>query len=197
MNSLFSMFFGRNNGPGVEESGAAVLAPYQGMLLDEENSRKRSLGDASKPTGVSVPKLVPTPGQDNDDEAERPLKRFRGESRVVSVTLSGEEEAAFQGQASIKETNVPASSPIQTLPDDVVAHCLSFLGGVEDRFALQCTSKQFCRISNTEALLANIAVGGDKQTGLHGIIHDDDTPETASKHLAPYAAAGNLEAIYM
>jgi hypothetical protein len=71
------------------------------------------------------------------------------------------------------------------------------LGGVEDRFTLQCTSKQFQRISNSDEMLSKIQVGGDRKTGLHGIIQESDTPESASKSLAPFAEAGNPEAIYM
>jgi hypothetical protein len=202
MNSFLSMLFGRNNGLELAASGAtaaAAMEPYQGMLLDGEDvlsSRKRSLADVSvsKRTGT-IPKLVPTPGQEEENEAERPLKRFRGDSRAVSVTPS--EEQSTRLVETKAETTVPACSPFQTLPEDVVAHCLSFLGSVEDRFALQCTSKQFRRISNTETLLSTIEVGGDKLTGLHGLIQDHDTPETASGHLTPYVAAGNLEAIYM
>jgi hypothetical protein len=199
MNSLFSMFFGRNNGLETEGYETASLTPYQGMLLEEEeNSRKRSLGDALKQAGAPVPKLVPTPGQDNDGEDERPQKRFRGETRVVPVARSEKEEATqIELAAKATQPGARAKSPLQKLPEDVIAHCLSFLGGVEDRFALQCTSKQFRRISNTEPLLSKIAVGGDKSTGLHGIIQENDTPESASEHLAPYAEAGNLESIYM
>lgn len=195
MNSLFSMIFGRNSGSELEENVAMV--PYQGMLLEEENNRKRSYGDATKHSGAPVPKLVPTPGQEDGGESERPVKRVRSDTRVVSVSRSELEHAAPVEVSAKEDSTLPVDSPLRKLPEDVVAHCLSFLGGVEDRFALQCTSKQFRRISNTEALLRNVAVGGDKQTGLHGIIQDEDTPESASEHLAPYAEAGNLEAIYM
>jgi hypothetical protein len=43
----------------------------------------------------------------------------------------------------------------------------------------------------------NIQVGGDRETGLHGIIQEHDTPESASAALIPYARAENYEAIYM
>jgi len=88
-------------------------------------------------------------------------------------------------------------SPLSKLPEDIVAHCLSFLGSASDRHSLQCTSKQFRKISNKEDMMKNVQVGGDRKTGLHGIIQEHDTPETASKSLQPYADAGNLEAIYM
>jgi hypothetical protein len=83
------------------------------------------------------------------------------------------------------------------LPEDVLAHCLSFLNSTEDRFALQCTSRQFRRISNSDEMMIGIQVGGDCSTGLHGIIQDNDTPDTAADKLMPFAMAGNLEAVYM
>ncbi|GKY93829.1 hypothetical protein MPSEU_000350000 [Mayamaea pseudoterrestris] len=198
MITLFSMFFGRNNGR-REETIVASLTAYQGMLVDEENGRKRALvDDASSPTpnGISVPRLVATSGQEDNIESERPLKRSRGEFLAQSVVHFEGEVAQFETYQDF-EPRAPACSPFQLLPEDIVANCLSFLGGVDDRFAVQCTSKQFQRISNTEPLLSNIAVGGDKQTGRHGIIKDEDSAETASKLLTPYADAGNLEAIYM
>ena len=46
-------------------------------------------------------------------------------------------------------------------------------------------------------MLAQLNVGGDIETGAHGIIQDHDTPSTAAAALAPFARAGNLEAMYM
>lgn len=194
MNSLFSMFFGRNNGSGAEGTGAAVLAPFQGMVVDdEESTRKRSRGDLKSSSG-RVPTLVPTPGHDEETESVRPIKRFRGVHAVIDLAHS--EEEAKESKVS-KAEPAKIESPFQTLPEDLASHCLAFLGGAESRFALQCTSKQFRRISNTPELLSRVAVGGDKKTGFHGLVQEYDTPESASEQLAFYANAGNLEAIYM
>lgn len=46
-------------------------------------------------------------------------------------------------------------------------------------------------------MLIGIEVGGDRSTGLNGILQEDDTPETAVDKLDPYLQAGNLEAMYM
>ena len=83
------------------------------------------------------------------------------------------------------------------VPEEVVGHVLSFLGSTEDRFALQCTSVQFRRISNTDQMLANVKLGGEIETGKNGIVQEEDTPETAAVALTPFARAGNVEAIYM
>jgi hypothetical protein len=189
MNSLFSMFFGRNS-ESEDKKAAPTLAPYQGMLTDDANCRKRSLEVDQKGSG-QVPTLVPS----LENGGERPVKRFRGERRTVFVTASDEETT--RQIASSEWEPIAHRSLLEKLPEDAVAHCLSFLGGVEDRFALQCTSKQFQKISNTAALLKSVAVGGDKKTGLHGIIQDSDTPESATILLAPFATAGNMEAVYM
>jgi len=116
----------------------------------------------------------------------QPVKRQRGEHKIIP--LSSEEAQ--------KKDSQPKSS-LGCLPDDIMTHCLSFLGSNEDRFALQCTSKQFRRISNMNSMKKHIRVGGDRETGKNGIIQEDDTPETASKALMPFALANNLEAIYM
>lgn len=125
---------------------------------------------------------------DHDDDAEHPLKRFKGESGVVTVVAST--------KAKPSEAK-PQSGLLGTLPEDVMSHCLSFLNSVEDRFSLQTTCKQFRRISNSDKMLVKIQVGGDRETGKGGIIQDEDTPETAAVVLAPFSQAGNLEAIYM
>lgn len=141
------------------------------LMLVESTRAKRGREEASPP---------PTPTLVTGD-TERPVKRFRGLTRTIPI-------------AEEKKTVV---APISKLPEDVLAHCLGFLGGVEDRFRLQSTSKQFRRISNSAEMREKIQVGGDRKTGLHGIIQETDTPETASENLKPYAEAGNLEAIYM
>ena len=121
------------------------------------------------------------------DQGDRPIKRFRGERVVVSVCAPKAKELEVK----------PQSGLLGTLPEDVVSHCLSFLNGVEDRFALQTTCKKFRRISNSDKMLVKIQVGGDRETGKNGIIQEKDTPESAAVALAPFSRAGNLEAIYM
>ena len=124
------------------------------------------------------------------DASDRPLKRFRGQSKIVAVPqpISSLPKGAAQQQKS---------EFLSTVPEDVVAHCISFLGTAEDRFALQTTCKLFRDISNSDAILAGVNVGGDKENGRLGIIQDHDTPASAAAALAPFARAGNLEALYM
>lgn len=125
--------------------------------------------------------------EDQLDEGDQPLKRFKGDGVVVAVVASKSKPAEAK----------PQSGLLGKLPEDVVSHCLSFLNSVEDRFSLQTTCKQFRRISNSDKMLVNIRVGGDRETGQGGIVQDGDTAETAAVVLAPFSQAGNLEAIYM
>ena len=46
-------------------------------------------------------------------------------------------------------------------------------------------------------MMKHVNVGGDPVTGKNGIILETDTKDTAAQRLVPYAASGNLEAIYM
>eukprot|EP00536_Pseudo-nitzschia_multiseries_P007035 jgi/Psemu1/239877/estExt_Genewise1.C_1570030 len=46
-------------------------------------------------------------------------------------------------------------------------------------------------------MLSTVDVFGDLETGKGGIIQENDTPSTASGALAPFARAGNLQALYM
>jgi len=85
---------------------------------------------------------------------------------------------------------------LSSLPDEVVGHVLSFCVGIEDRFSLQTTSRDFRRISNSHQMTQNLQLGGDL-SGNGGIIQDEDTPVSAIKKLTPFAKAGNLEAVYM
>jgi hypothetical protein len=43
--------------------------------------------------------------------------------------------------------------------------CISVLGSAEHRFALQITCQQFLRISNSDAMLVGVTLGGDAETG--------------------------------
>jgi hypothetical protein len=192
MDSLFSILpkglCGRHPHIQMEPDDSSMVSAM--MVLEEsERKRPRDVGGSRTPTLISTPQAsdVSEP-EDRDEDEVRPVKRFRGERRVLLVAPSPQ-----------KKEREPPKSPLslQSLPEDVLAHCLSFLGSVEDRFSLQCTSKQFNKISSTDAMMANIQVGGDRNTGLHGIIQEHDTPETASESLTPYARAGNLEAMYM
>jgi len=125
----------------------------------------------------------------DDIEGDPPVKRFRGERNVIPVSEDTVKNANGNPQLQ--------SALLRMIPEDVVYHCLSFLGSVEDRYALQCTCKQFRRISDSGQMLVNIQVVGDRETGKNGIIQEVDTPETAAVALSPFSRAGNLEAIYM
>lgn len=214
MDSFFSIlpkgFFGLNQSTDgvIPERKQGTLTPIAIRVLTEDHGRKRSRGDDDVTCASSTPTLVSTRSKQpikvihdsatnnrDDDGPVRPVKRFRCESN-----FSSQEQAASSAfslaevKAEPKETK---KSPVEQLPEDVVAHCLSFLSGTEDRFSLQCTSKQFQRLSNTDGMLIGVEVGGDRNTGKNGIIRDHDTPDSASDKLTPFAVAGNLEALYM
>lgn len=159
-------------------------------LREEDDSVSSCIGGSSTPTLVCSRRRLQVgvnEHQVDHDTEDRPIKRFKGECVVVTV-----------GAPKAKPQEVkPQSGLLGTLPEDVVSHCLSFLNTVEDRFSLQTTCKQFRRISNSDKMLVNIQVGGDRETGKNGIIQEKDTPETAAVVLAPFSRAGNHEAIYM
>lgn len=175
--------FGLN--PGMEEMTASEASLASSLMLVDDSGRKRSR--VLSASGSRTPTLVRSAESDTEVEDDvRPVKRFRGERNVIPISPLAQSRKKPEPE-----------SPFSMLHEDAVSHCLSFLSSVEDRFALQCTSKQFRRISNSNEMLAKIQVGGDRKTGLHGIIQEHDTPETAAKNLAPYVEAENLEAMYM
>jgi hypothetical protein len=188
------------------------------MLLEDDTGRKRgrdnSAADSAfglegsqrtdvdyssgRMSGTRTPRL-----ELDEDRHQRPVKRFRGERSVIPVSplahrkRRGKKTLLHGVDDEDDSVQVAPACPLKLLPDDLLANCLSYLGGVEDRFALQSTSTQFRALSNSDPMRQYIPVGGDKQTGLHGIIQESDTPETAARSLEPYVKAGNLEAIYM
>ena len=169
----------------VEECAAAL-----GPLGTKEVEEIKPVASPVVMARSSTPALIASTGKrqnrfedasdDDDEDLVRPSKIFRGEHKIVYL-----------------RTVRKLTSPLETLPEDLVANCLSFLGGVEDRFALQCTSKQFRRISSTDAMTIGVSVGGDPVTGENGLLQEGDTPITAAEKLTPYCVAGNLEALYM
>jgi hypothetical protein len=174
------------------------------VVVDDDGKRRkrrRGKGDRSDPVGGSrTPTLVTQGGKfsrgdvqtaaDNDD-CDRPFKRLRGESKVVSVPQQS------VSTPHKKEGKQQTSDFLTKVPEDVLAHCLSFLGTAEDRFALQTTCKLFRDISNSDSILTQVNIGGDIETGKNGIIQDHDTPASAAACLAPFARAGNIGALYM
>jgi len=165
--------------------------------------RKRDRDD------IRTPRLVVSPfscGSVHDgDDSDRPRKRLRGERKIDDLLQSSSSPpssctSSFEhstSSAQEPEKKKQTSDLIKKLPADVVAACLSFLGSTEDRHALQNTCKLFRDISNSEVMLEKIDVVGDLETGKGGIIQEDDTPASASAALAPFARAGNLQALYM
>ena len=177
MDSFFSIMglFG-----GQKEATVSAMTP-----VVEEAGRKRPREDSAR-TPLLISRGSDVPSFREEDDIARPVKRFRSTDGIPLTTLVD----------SAEKTETKTSS-FADLPEDVLAHCLSFLNSTGDRAALQRTSKQFRRISNSDEMMIGIQVGGDCSTGLHGIIQDDDTPDTAADKLMPFALAGNLEAIYM
>jgi hypothetical protein len=176
--------------------------PLSIILNDDGPGKKRCRNEGEKIYAVGgsrTPTLVsPSTRRFHDNDAlrtedtnDRPLKRFRGQrGQVVAVPNP-------VVTAPKKERRQHKSKFLSIVPEDVVAHCLSFLGTAEDRFALQTTCKSFRHISNSDEMLQKVNVGGDRETTKHGIIQDHDTPATAASALSPFARAGNLEALYM
>lgn len=193
IDSILSMLppglFG-NNKP--VESLQAVSMSTLAPVVAEEVSRKR-VRNAENVRGCGTPSLISRRGSEvpsfREEDDVRPLKKFRGPSGILLQQPDWAE--------SPKLAKKSPKSSLAALPEDVLAHCLGFLNSAADRFALQCTCKQFRKISNSEEMLIGIQVGGDCNTGLHGIILDNDTPDTAADKLMPFVLAGNLEAIYM
>ena len=89
------------------------------------------------------------------------------------------------------------SDLLSMVPEEVLRHVFSYLGTLQDRFALQCTSRLFHRISDSDEILASMDLGGNIHTGEGGIFRDDDTIDSAITKITLFARAGNLEALYM
>jgi hypothetical protein len=106
---------------------------------------------------------------DEEIPSERPIKWLRAETRAIPV--------------------VAPSLLLQKLPEDLLLRCLLYVNDKKDRCAIQSTARTFRRISNTPAMIRSVDVSS--------ILVDDDTPDSAGPKLEPFAAAGNLLALYM
>eukprot|EP00545_Synedropsis_sp_CCMP1620_P011744 CAMPEP_0119006678 /NCGR_PEP_ID=MMETSP1176-20130426/2456_1 /TAXON_ID=265551 /ORGANISM="Synedropsis recta cf, Strain CCMP1620" /LENGTH=372 /DNA_ID=CAMNT_0006958633 /DNA_START=100 /DNA_END=1218 /DNA_ORIENTATION=- len=116
--------------------------------------------------------------------------------------LSNDEVTAGIGKtAALLSSMLPlepsSSTLLSMVPEDVVGHVLGFLGSLGDRYSLQCTSRQFRRLSNSEDLLTPMKLGGHQDSGKGSIFQDDDTIDSAVAKVSIFARAGNLEALYM
>lgn len=189
------------------ESSCPMELTVQEQTENGERKRK-SRGDdgdgSTTPTLVSRASLSFEESDSETEESPRPAKRFRGQSKIVSVpqptARTPTEPPKSKTQKETKNSPKKAqekSEFLSSVPEDVVSHCLSFLGGAEDRSSLQKTCRLFRDISNSDEMLETVDLGGNKETGKGGILNDQDTPATASAKLAPFARAGNPEALYM
>lgn len=188
--------------PNFVEDGSSGKGSLSVEVNGDGDGRKRSRGsiESSDYVGGSTTPTLVSPTRTfscgevqstSPDGNDRPLKRFRGQSNAFSVP----QLVAVPPQAS--KDKKQTSEFLNTVPEEVVAHCLSFLGSADDRFAVQTTCKLFRDISNSDAMLEKVNVSGDIETGKHGIIQEHDTPASAAAILSPFARAGNLEALYM
>lgn len=193
---IFDGFLSNEKAPPSSESRNG---PTPIVIDEEERVRKRSRDVKESPSmaGSRTPTLLTAPrhsslGSDDTlsltDEEERAPKRLRGERMAVPVPTH---------KIAGKSNPQLGSDLLRMVPEEVVGHVLSFLGSTQDRFALQCTCRQFRRISNTDDMLVKVKLGGDLETGKRGIIQEEDTATTAAEALTPFARAGNVEAIYM
>lgn len=177
---------------GVRDQDVAPMVPN----IAEERKRRRekyASGGSTTPTLIS-PVRVGSSGDlsfDSDDDNSRARKRLRGRSKLTSVPT------LVDSPAEENERKKQTSDFLRIVPEDAIAHCLSFLGTAEDRFALQTTCKSFRDISNSDDMLEKVNICGNKETGKYGIILEADTPSTAAATLSPFARAGNLDALYM
>ena len=187
--------------PTTVEEGSRGRNALSVVVDDNGKGRKRrheKVAASERVGGSRTPTLV-SPARDfscgdvpctSEDGNNRPLKRFRERSKLLTVP-------SLVDATPEKELKKQTSDLLNYLPEDVVAHCLSFLGSAEDRFAIQTSCKVFRDISNSDEMLEKVNISGDPESGEHGIIQETDSPSSAAATLAPFARAGNLEALYM
>ena len=175
--SITKGLFGIQKQPSEESLQGEEMAVED--LMDEGS--RNSMGRKRHRDGGSLtPSLL-------DENRRRRHKRIR---------LTPEEKPLLP-TVVLSDCKQEKTACLNDLPEDTLAHCLGFLNSSTERFALQTTNRQFRRISNRKNMLAGVELGGDQETGLGGIIQEEDTPATAEVSLTPFVDAGNLEAIYM
>lgn len=188
MSSLIAMMGDFLNGKPKQTSEQSSSSWPVNRLEERGRKRTREGGLATPVPGSRTPTLV-VPRQRDFEDDERPAKKLRGEKISVSVTLPN--------LSSDRNPKLQSGLLLRMVPEEVVGYVLSFVASVEDRFALQCSCKQFRRISNSSEMRLQVKLGGDAETGKNGIVQEGDTPASASAALTPFARAGNLEAVYM
>eukprot|EP00529_Nitzschia_sp_RCC80_P022828 CAMPEP_0113492892 /NCGR_PEP_ID=MMETSP0014_2-20120614/28311_1 /TAXON_ID=2857 /ORGANISM="Nitzschia sp." /LENGTH=478 /DNA_ID=CAMNT_0000386739 /DNA_START=201 /DNA_END=1638 /DNA_ORIENTATION=- /assembly_acc=CAM_ASM_000159 len=146
----------------------------------EQQQQSSSASDKYQAAAVITPKRTPL--------RPTPVRSFSPVATSFKSTTT---------EPDLKKCHDDEPASINSLPVDAVSNILSFLGTTEDRSALQNTSKLFRNVSNEDAMLKNIDVGGDMETGKGGIIQEHDTPATACTALTKFANAGNLQAQYL
>lgn len=171
------------------------------LYFEDRRPRKRQRHE-----GTQTPMLqgeLSTPHLEPADSILLPPAFTLGHTDVVS------------SEGTVNKSN--ETSNLLRLSNDVISRCLSFIATKSDRFALQTTCTTFRRLSDSDEMLANIELGdgwnilqtstdifrhpGDinvrEMNNNRGIITIDDTSVTACNKLIKYAAAGNIEAVYM
>ena len=125
------------------------------ISIDDDKKRRRSIIQSPIPPGLQIPSTSIFPCS---------LKRRKVDYAVTSAT-------ALPAPPLMSNN----SDLLCMVPDEVVGHVTSFLGSLQDRFALQCTSRQFHRLSDSNELPSPMGLGGNIETGEGGIFRDEDT----------------------
>ena len=117
---------------------------------------------------------------------------------------NGVKKKKAKKQRTTAAQSSPRSAPVQgllDLPNELLQNTLcSYLSTAPDRFALQATNKSFREISNSRDMLQSLkllkraSVVNDSQT-FPAIIGDDDSVESATARLIPFAQTGNADAL--
>jgi len=190
-----------------KRSAPAIKVSCDSLRSPEGTNRKRSLGEVNMNVNVSVeqgaqtqdgsrtPVLVlPRSAGDMFGSQDRPCKRFRSEG---TPDQSSGEKPKPRTRLETSDVSQCRSDLLRMIPEDVVQHVLSFVPTAADRFAIQTSCTVFRQASNSVAILRNLDLGGDLETGKLGILTEDASPSSAARALAPIARSGNLEAVYM
>jgi hypothetical protein len=185
-------------------TAAAVVTPCHSDTDDSDDSTVLRPAKMFRGTTHYKVPVVATIEISKGSTVEEGKNKICNDAQLPKVDIAATVIAKKSAAAAAKDkeedrlrAKILLETPLDLLPDDVTTHALSFLNDASNRYAIQCTSKQFYQFSSTPTMMNQIAVGGDPVTGLNGIILETDTAETATQRLTPFAAAGNLEAIYM
>lgn len=214
LNSILRAIFpSRRNTKNNDDTSSRIILSEEPVMTDA--SRKRSLFSQKNDSSRTV------------DTKNHKRRRIFNDTSLECCPLSDTQFEIMEGEGSsniddeIDIEDFELSPLLKNIPAEILENICSYVTLAKEHYSLQLTCRRFHQIANTQQYLSlvnltgetnfskggslvsvsrtiNVATGDFRNNnGKGSILYGVELPEIAIEKLYKYAAAGNLQALYM